>query len=172
MVELAIRNKWFSFRGSSIVRDLNEKDVLKVQGKFWSFTAKKFIQTLDGETKYVVRNKYWTFFTYRAFVLDPTGKEQIAHIRRKIFSFHDRYFIKSKFGDLEIRGNILCFNYHIFLNGQEVGHVSRKVSLRDSFILTLNDDNADIYFYVALVIAIDNITDNRRSNASSASYSS
>lgn len=34
-MELAIRNKWVSLRGSSVVEDANEKDVLKVQGKFW-----------------------------------------------------------------------------------------------------------------------------------------
>ena len=170
MIELAIRNKWISLRGSSVVKDVNEKDVLKVQGKFWTFTAKKFIQTLDGETKYIVRNKFWRLFVYRAFVLDPKTNEKVATIRRKVFSLHDRYFMDTKYGRIEIKGNILCFDYHIYLDGKEIGHVSRKISLRDSFVLTLNDDNADIYFYVALVIAIDNITDQRSANSDSSLY--
>ena len=29
-MQLAIRNKWISLRGSSVVKDLEEKDVLKV----------------------------------------------------------------------------------------------------------------------------------------------
>ena len=166
-MDLLIRNKWVSLRGSSVVKDLNEKDVMRVQGKFWTFTAKKFIQTMDKETKYVVRNKFWRLFAYRAFVLDSTGKEQIAHIRRKIFSFHDRFFIDSKLGNLEIKGNIFCFDYHIYLNGKEVGHLGRRISLRDSFVLHVEEDDIDPYFLVALVIAIDNITDRRRQNASS-----
>ena len=165
MIQLAIRNKWISFRGSSVVKDINENDVLKVQGKFWTFTRKKFVQTLDGETKFVVRNKFWTWFAYKALIYDNSGK-QVAYIRRKIFSFHDRYFIKSDMGDIEICGNILCYNYQIKVNGKEVGHVARKISLRDSFVLTINDD-FDYYFFVALVIAIDNITDQRQSDASS-----
>ncbi len=165
MIELAIRNKWISLRGSSIVRDLNEKDVLKVQGKFWTVTYKKFIQTLDGETKYIVRNKFWKLFAYRAYVIDPKTNEKVATIRRKVFSLHDRYFMNTKYGEVEIKGNILGFDYHIYLDGKEIGHVARRISLRDSFVLTLDDDNADIYFWVALVIAIDNITDERNNDA-------
>ena len=165
-MDLAIRNKWITLRGSSVVKDLNEKDVYKVQGKFWTFTRKKFIQTLDGQTKYIVRNKFWRLFTYKAFVLDEK-EEQVAFLRRKIFSFHDRFFIDSKFGQLEIKGNILCFDYHILLEGKEIGHVARKISLRDSFVLHLDDDvKIDPMFFLALVIAIDNITDRRRENAS------
>ena len=158
-MQLAIRNKWVSFKGSSVVKDMEEKDVLKVEGKFWSFTRKKFIKTLDDELKFMVRNKFWRLFTYRAFIFDPNNKI-VATIRRKIFSFHDRYFIKSDYGDFEIRGNIVQFDYHIFKDGKDIGHVARKFSLRDSFVLDIADGE-DYYFFVALVIAIDNITDRR-----------
>ena len=164
-MDLAIRNKWVTLRGSSVVKDLNENDVMKVQGKFFTFTAKKFIQTLDGQTKYTVRNKFWRLFAYRTFIYDENN-EQVAHIRRKIFSLHDDFLIDSKFGNIEIKGNILCFDYHIYLDGKEIGHVARKISLRDSFVLHL-EDGYDPMFYLALVIAIDNITDRRRDNASS-----
>ena len=164
-MQLAIRNKWISLRGSSVVKDLDNEDILKVRGKFWTFTRKKFITTMDDEVKYVVRNKFWTLFAYRAFVLEPDGKTVVATIRRKIFSFHDRYFIKTSKGELEIRGNILLFDYHIFRDGKEIGHVARKISLRDSFVLDINDDE-DYYFFVALVIAIDNISDQRQQDSS------
>ena len=167
-MDIAIRNKWVSLKGSSVVKDLNEKDICRVEGKFWTFTRKKFIKTLEGETQYVVRNKYWTFFTHKAFVLSPDEKEKIALIRRKFFSLHDRYFITSKFGNLEIKGNILGFDYHIYLEGKEIGHVARKISLRDSFVLHLESDE-NWMFYLALVIAIDNITDQRNAEASAAS---
>jgi len=78
-----------------------------------------------------------------------------------VFSFHDRYFINSDFGNYEIKGNILLFNYQILKDGKEIGHVARKISMRDSYVLTI-DDAEDYYFFVALVIAIDNISDARR----------
>jgi len=167
-MDLMIRNKWISLRGSSVVKDVNENDVMKVTGKFFTFTQKKFIQTLEGETKYIVRNKFWRLFAYKAFVLDPNN-QVVATLRRKVFSLHDRFFIESKFGQLEIKGNILCFDYHIFLEGKEIGHVARKISLRDSFVLHLEDER-DPMFFVALVIAIDNITDRRSNNSASYSY--
>ena len=163
-MQLLIRNKWISFRGSSVVKDINENDYLKVQGKFWTFTRKKFVQDLNGNTLYIVRNKFWTLFARKAFVLDKDNNV-IAKIRRKIFSFHDRYFIESSLGEMEIKGNILLFDYHITLNGEEVGHISRKISLRDSFVLDIKD-GYDVAFFVALVIAIDNITDQRQENYS------
>ena len=164
-MQLAIRNKWISLRGSSVVKDLNEKDVLKVRGKFWTITRKKFVMTLNDELKYMVRNKFWRLFAYRAFIYDANNN-RVATIRRKIFSFHDRYFIKSEYGDFEIMGNILLFNYRVLKDGKEIGHVARKISLRDSYVLTI-DDSEDYYFFVALVIAIDNISDQRRQDANS-----
>lgn len=158
-MELAIRNKWISLRGSSIVKDVNENDVLKVRGKFFTVTSKKFVTTLDDEVKYIVRNKFWRIFHRKAYIYN-SNKEIVARIKRKIFSVHDRYFIETSLGNIELMGNIFQFNYSIKLNGEEIGHVARKISLRDSFVLTINDDQ-DYMFFVALVIALDNMTDKR-----------
>ncbi len=170
MQSVSIRNNWISFRGSSKVKDLQEQDVFNVEGRFFSFTKKKFVKDLEGNVLFIVRNKFWSIFGRKAFVLDK-DKNQVALVRKKIFSLHDRYFITSEKGDLEIKGNILGFDYHISLNGEEIGHISRRISMRDSFVLDLNDGH-DLAFYVALVIAIDNITDRQREAASSSSFSS
>ena len=164
-MQVSIRNNWISLRGSSKVKDMEERNVLNVKGKFWTFTRKKFVQDLNGNTLYVVRNKFWKLFAKKALVYNADG-ELVAKIRRKIFSVHDRYFITSSLGDLEIRGNILLFDYHIILNGKEIGHIARRISVRDSYVLTLDDDQ-NLAFFVAFVIAIDNISDERRQNANS-----
>lgn len=163
-MELYIRNKWITLRGSSEVKDQNEKDVLRVRGKFFTLTRKKYIEDLQGNVKFIVRNKFWKLFRYSAFVFDPAGNK-VCTIKRKIFSLHDHYFIESSLGDVQIRGNILLHDYHIMLNGKDIGHIARKISLRDSYVLTL-DDKYDVYTFVALVIAIDNISDERRENNS------
>ena len=165
MQQVSIRNKWISLRGGSYVKDVNEQDVFYVKGKFWTVTRKKFVQDMQGNLLYTVRNKFWAFFVKKAMVYDKDGN-QVAFIRKKFWSVHDRYFVKSSLGDLEITGNILGFNYHIILDGKEIGHVARKISLRDSFVLTL-EDGYDLSFFVAFVIAIDNITDQRNAEASS-----
>ena len=168
-MQVSIRNNWVSLRGSSKVKDMNENDVLNVKGKFWTVTRKKFVQDLNGNTLFVVRNKFWRLFARKAFVYNANG-DMVAKIRRKIFSVHDRYFITSYLGDLEIKGNILLFNYSITLNGKEIGHIARKISVRDSYVLTLDDDQ-NLAFFVAFVIAIDNISDARRQEGNSVSFS-
>lgn len=164
-MELFIRNKWVSLGGSSVIQDTDGNDVMKVKGKVFSFTSKKIVTDMDDNVKFIVRNKFWRLFTYRAFILDPDNNVK-ATVRRKIFSLRDRYFVTSDLGEMEITGNIFQFNYKIILNGQEIGHVARKISLRDSFVLTV-DDHFDAAFMVALVIAVDNITDRKDANASS-----
>ena len=168
MQQVSIRNKWVSLRGGSKVKDMNENDVFYVKGKFWTVTKKKFLQDMDGNLLYTIRNKFWTFFVHKAFIYDKDG-QIVARIRRKFWSVHDRYFIESPIGQIEICGNILLFNYSIKLNGKEIGHISRKVSLRDSYVLTLDDDQ-DLAFFVAFAIAIDNITDQRREEAAASQF--
>ena len=168
-MELAIRNKWVSFKGSSVVKDLNEKDVLKVRGKFWSMRKRKYVMDLQDNVIYQVRNRFWNFFRYACYVFDKDGKK-VATVLTKFWTLHDHLNVESSLGTLVIRGNILGFDYHITLNGKEIGHVARKISLRDSFVLTLGDDQ-DPYFFVALVIALDNITDMKRQDAAASSSS-
>ena len=160
MLRLNIRNKWISLRGGSYVTDANEKNYLYVKGKFWTVTHKKFVQDMQGNTLYTVRNKFWTFITQYAMIYDDKG-EEVARFRKKVFSLHDHYDIKTKYGMMVLRGNILGFDYHVFLNDQEIGHVGRHISLRDSFFLDIDDTKISPAFMVAMVIALDNLTDER-----------
>ena len=164
-MELAIKNKWISLGGSSVVQDLNGNDVLKVKGKVFTFTSKKFVTDLEDNVKYVVRRQFFYLFRRKARIYDANNN-QVALVSRKVLSLHDRYFVESSLGNLEIMGNIFQFNYQILLDGKEIGHIARKISLRDSFVLTI-DDNFDYNLFVALVIAIDNITDKRDQDHSS-----
>ncbi|MCR4898968.1 MAG: hypothetical protein K5892_07115 [Acholeplasmatales bacterium] len=49
-------------------------------------------------------------------------------------------------------------SFDINLNGVVVGKIERQYSMRDSFILKINDD-VDISFFVSVVIALDNLID-------------
>lgn len=164
-----IRNKWVSFTGSSVVKDENENDAFKIKGKFFTFTRRKDLLTMNDEVIYTVKNRVIDWWGNKAYIFDKDGN-QIVKIYRKVISLHDRYLIESDFGEMEVVGNILGFDYHISLNGKEIGHVSRNISLRDSFALDTFTD-FDPKLLIAMVIAIDNITDKRR-ESSSAFFSS
>lgn len=162
-MELIIANKWFSFKGSSIVKDTSGKDFLCVEGKFFSIHNRKFIKSLDGQLLYQTASRVFNWVHHVIKVLDAQGNE-ICEVKDKILTLHDHYNIESKYGPIVIRGNILGFDYHISLSGKEIGHIARKISLRDSFVLNIDDD-VDIPFFVALVIAIDNITDEKQAES-------
>ena len=164
MKELAIKNKWISIGGSSVVQDLEGNDVLKVKGKVFTFTSKKIITDMEDNVKFIVRRQFWRLFRRKARIYDKDGN-QVALVSRKVLSVHDRYFVESSLGEMEIIGNIFQFNYRIIVNGKEVGHIARKISLRDSFVLTIEDD-FDYNLFVAFVIAIDIITDKKDDDAS------
>jgi uncharacterized protein YxjI len=138
---------------------------MEVEGKFWTLTYKKFIKDLNGNIVYIVRNKFWKFITYQAYIMDKDEKI-LAHVKRKAFSLHDHYSLVTEDGrEIILRGNILGYDYHIYVDGKEVGHVARRISLRDSYVLDLDDDQ-DPMFFVALLIAMDNITDEMQNSAS------
>lgn len=162
-MELYIKNKWVSLGGSSTVQDAEGNDVFLVKGKVFSFTGKKTLTDPQGEVRYIIRNKFWHFLAYRGFILDPQ-ENVVATIKRKAFSLHDSFTITSSLGEIQIIGNILEFNYRVTLNGNEIGHVARKISLRDSYVLTV-ESGIDPAFMAALVIAIDNINDRKKSDA-------
>ena len=167
MKELAIKNKWISIGGSSVVQDLEGNDVLKVKGKILTFTSKKIITDMEDNVKFIVRRQFFRLFRRKARIYDKDGN-QVALVSRKVLSVHDRYFVESSLGEMEIIGNIFQFNYKIIVNGKEVGHIARKISLRDSFVLTIEDD-FDYNLFVAFVIAIDIITDKKDDDAASRS---
>ena len=109
MKELAIRNKWISIGGSSVVKDLNENDVLKVKGKVFTFTSKKLVCDLEDNVLFTVRRQFFYLFRRKARIYDKDGN-QVALVSRKVLSVHDRYFVESSLGQMEIIGNIFQFN--------------------------------------------------------------
>ena len=161
-MKLNIRNKWISLAGSSIITDENEQEVFKVKGKFFTLTNKKFFYDMNDKLLFMIRRRFLNFFVYKAYVFDA-NMNKVCTVRRKFFSLHDHYYIKdSTKGNFEIRGNILQFNYDITREGELIGHVSRKISVRDSFELEIPDAYKDeAAFFSSLVIAIDIVTDTR-----------
>ena len=161
-MELIITNKFMSLKGSYYVKDIDQKDVMVVKGKFFTVTSKKFIKDLNNKLKFIVRNKFWRLFRYSAYVYDAKRKK-VAVIRRKAFSMADHFYVQSNLGNIEIKGAIFQRDYQIYLNGVEIGSVTKQLSVRESFLLKI-DDKFDSYTFVALVIAIDNINDRRMTN--------
>ena len=165
MVQLKIKNKWISLGGSSYVTDMDDNEIYKVKGKVFTFTNKKYFYDKDGKLLFIIRNKFWRLFTRRAFVLDPDGNV-VCRVSKKYLSIRSKFMIDQYKDQILIDGNVFDYNYNITENGKDIGHISRKISLRDSFVLTIEDESKAA-FYCALVIAIDCILDRRNAQHSS-----
>ena len=158
-MKLKIKNKWISFGGSSIITDMDDNQVYNVKGKVFTFTHKKFFYDMEGNLLYIIRNKFWRLFTRRAYVMDKDNNI-ICRVSKKWLSLRSIFTIDMYKDELVLDGNILTFNFKITKNGNEIGHVARNISLRDSFELDIWDDT-DPAFLSALVIAMDCILDKR-----------
>lgn len=156
-MKLNIKNKLFSFGGSSFVTNEAGENVYKVKGKIFSPTRKKIIKNMDGEKLYKVRNKWFNFFFNKAYIYDAEG-EKLAKVTNdgitgfKLVDYPDNITIS--------RG--IKRKREIYKNGECIGMVYPNFTfVRDAYTLEIND-NEDIAFFVALVIAVDNIRDKDR----------
>lgn len=159
IMKVFIKNKLLSLSGKSTVTDLSGKPVFDVSGRVISPTKVKHVCSLDGKKLFKIRNRFFNFFTHACFVYDENGT-RILKVKNKIFS--PDFVIESKSGDTyAVNGKWFSLQASIVKNGQVVGIISRQFTVvADAFELDANP--ADLAFMVALVIAIDNICDNKR----------
>lgn len=164
-MKLFVKNKLMSWGGSSFVLDEAGNKVFAVKGAVFSPTRKKKIYDQDKTLRYIVRNKFWHFIARSCFLYDDS-KQKIAMLTNGDFDFKNKYVLKGYQDDILIKGNYSEFPKKFFMdivkNEKVIGRITRDFTfVRDSFVLDIFDDTEDA-FLVALVIAIDNITDSRR----------
>ena len=155
---LYVKNNLMSLRGNSFVLDENQQQVYKVKGKLFTFTHKKRIYDMNGNKLYVVKNKLFTFFKKSCYICNAEG-HKIARVNNGDFNFKNKYIVMNYQDEIELEG--LWRNMTIKKNGESVGKISRDITfIRDAFTLETTDEE-NVAFYVALCIAVDNITDSR-----------
>ena len=162
-MKLYIKNKVWSLRGSSSVKDENGNDVFIVKGKFLSISRKKRVKDTQGNLLYKVRNKLINFFSRSAYIYDGDGTK-VAKVERK-FGFKNRIIVHGYQDEISVEGEFLSWTLDIYRNGEQVGAIRRQFNLVDAFVLETETEN-DAAFMVALVIAIDNIFDSMSSSNS------
>ena len=165
-MRLFVKNKLMSLGGASFVLDEAGNQVFSVKGKWGIFspTHKKKIYDKDKNLRYIVRNKFWHFIARSCFLYDDS-KQKIAMLTNGDFDIKNKFVLKGFEDEILIKGNYSEFPkfwMDIIKNEKVIGKITRDFTIvRDSFVLDIFDNTEDA-FLVALVIAIDNITDSRR----------
>lgn len=159
-MKLFIKNKIMSVGAGSTVKNEAGEDVYRVKGKWFSPTKKKIIKDMDGNVLYKVRNKWFNFLFNKAYILDSDG-QKVGKVTNdgmlgfKIVDYTDNVVVQHS----------AVWVREIYKNGELIGTTTRNFDLwRDSFTLDIKDDE-DIPFYIALVIALDNIRDKDRNSS-------
>ncbi len=158
-MKVYIKNKVFSIGGGSSVVNENQEPVYNVKGRVFSITRVKYVCDLEGKRLFKIRNKWFNFFVHKAYIYDA-NKKKIATVKDKWFNTKGEYFVLGYKDEIKIQGNFFGLTSQILKNGEVVGTIRRQVSIiADGFELEANEE--DMPFLVALVIAIDNITDKK-----------
>jgi len=159
-MRVIFNNKLISIGEGSTVKDESGNDLYEIKGKVMSISRKKFIYDMKGELVYMVRNKCWHApFRPSALVYDPEG-EKVAKIIKPFFSLG--FKIEGADAQYEIKGQFFRESL-ILKNGEQIGTLSRQPTLlwNDAFVLDV-DDEEDVEFLLAVVVAIDNIYDSQK----------
>lgn len=158
-MKVYIKNKFWSIGGSSSVVGENRADVFKVKGRALSVTRVKYVCDAEGKKLFKVRNKWFNWFVHKAYIYDADGNI-IAKVKDKWFNVNQEYFVLGYKDEIKIQGKFFGLSSQILRNGGVIGTIRRQITfINDAFELEANEE--DIPFLIALVIAIDNITDKK-----------
>lgn len=159
-MKVYIKNKFWSIGGGSSVLDENKNPVYEVKGRVFSITRVKYVCDLAGKRLFKVRNKWFNWFVHKAYIYDGDGNK-IATVKDKWFNVNQEYFIMGYKDEIKVEGKFFGLTTKILRNGEVIGTIRRQITVfKDAFELEANEE--DIPFLIALVIAIDNITDKKR----------
>lgn len=154
-MKLTVKNKFFSLGGGSKVLDETGLEKFKVKGNMFSIRRKKKIRSLDGKLLFTVKNKFFNWWTHTSYIFDA-NKNKIASVKNR--GFKGGYDVIASADEISIDGWGMT-GYTVYKNGKQVGTVKPKIlSMTDTYEVDINDAE-DPAFVVAVVIAIDNISD-------------
>lgn len=156
-MRIFVKNKIISLRGNSFAVDEAGNSIFKINGKLFTLTRKKQVKDLNGNLLYTVRTRVFNFFFHKAYIIDNKGNK-VASVRNR-FALRNNFKLEALNGSqLTIDGDFLSFNMTVYRSGEAIGRIHRNFTIiRDSFILDAEPEY--LAFMTALIIAIDNVTD-------------
>ena len=162
-MKLYIKEKVFSWGDKFTVKDAYGEDKYIVEGEVFTFGKKLHVYDRAGREVAFIKQEIWSFLP-RYYVF--CGDRQIAEIKKEFTFLFPRYTIEGL--GWEINGSFLLHNYQITKSGRNIVTISKEwMTWGDSYELDITDP-ADELVALAVVIAIDCVTESA-SAASSAS---
>ena len=167
-MKYTVKNRLTPARGSKVTDESGNR-VLKVKGVWLSPFRTKKVCDMEGNLLFKVKNKFWAFWRKKCYIYNPE-KEKIGTLSQNSLSFKVNSFQTEGFEkNVEVNGKIFRA-IDVIVDGAKVAEISRTSTWRalffknvDTYTLTTTDIE-NLAFYVAIVIAIDNIRDDKEKN--------
>ena len=163
-MKLYIKEKVFSWGDKFTVKDAYGEDKYIVEGEVFTFGKKLHVYDRSGREVAFIKQEIWSFLP-RYYVF--CGDRQIAEIKKEFTFLFPRYTIEGL--GWEIDGSFMAHDYQITKRGRKIVTISKEwMTWGDSYELDIADP-ADELVALAVVIAIDCVTETASAAASSAS---
>ena len=163
-MKLYIKEKVFSWGDKFTVKDAYGEDKYIVEGEVFTFGKKLHVYDRSGREVAFIKQEVWSFLP-RYYVF--CGDRQIAEIKKEFTFLFPRYTIEGL--GWEIDGSFMAHDYQITKRGRKIVTISKEwMTWGDSYELDIADP-ADELVALAVVIAIDCVTEASSAAASSAS---
>lgn len=163
-MKLYIKEKVFSWGDKFTVKDAYGEDKYIVEGEVFTFGKKLHVYDRSGREVAFIKQEVWSFLP-RYYVF--CGDRQIAEIKKEFTFLFPRYTIEGL--GWEIDGSFMAHDYQITKNGRIIVSISKEwLTWGDCYELDIADP-ADELVALAVVIAIDCVTEASSAAASSAS---
>ena len=163
-MKLYIKEKVFSWGDKFTVKDSHGEDKYVVEGEVFSWGKKLHVYDRNGREVAFIKQEVWSFLP-RFYVF--CGDRQVAEIKKEFTFLFPRYTIEGL--GWEIEGSFMAHDYQITKRGRKIVTISKEwMTWGDSYELDIADP-ADELVALAVVIAIDCVTEASSAAASSAS---
>lgn len=164
-MRIFIRDKAFSLTGAFKVLNENKEPIYNVKGKFFSIRRKKTVCDLNGKVLYRVQNRFFNWLNHCAYILDAENNK-VAKVTNKFYDINGSYIVEDCKDEISVEGKFLKRDSKIIKNGNVIGNIRKEFGfVEDHFVLDAESDN--IPFLIALVIAMDNISNEKKKKSSS-----
>lgn len=153
-MKLYLKQKFFSWKDQSTVKDELGNDKYYIEGKVFSVGKKLRIYDPNGTERAFVRQKVASFMP--RFIVEIGGEEK-AMIVKKFSFFKPKYYVQGP--EWEVMGDVFGHDYTVSAGEIPVVSVHKKwMSWGDVYELDIAD-NADEILALATVLAIDAVLD-------------
>ncbi len=157
-MKLYLKQKMFSIGDKYTVYAENDDIAYTVKSRVISpFRHKKYLMDKDGNIIMIIKRKILDILPN--YLIETPDGERLARLQKR-FSFRSSFNMKDCKNDYSIKGDFFNWDWTIFEGEEVVGTIHKKIiHLVDSYYMDVIKEE-DAPFFVACVIAIDNLFHN------------